>query len=70
LLTQLFDQAAAQHTTHPELFIAHSNKAACHLALGQHREALQVRPGLALLPLAFSHLYVTGDLTWLKQEII
>ncbi|WIA22755.1 hypothetical protein OEZ86_009712 [Tetradesmus obliquus] len=41
LLSQLFQQAAAQHTTHPELFIAHSNKAACHLALGQHREALQ-----------------------------
>jgi tetratricopeptide (TPR) repeat protein len=43
LLTQLFDQAAANHTTHPELFIAYSNKAACHLALGQYSEALQVR---------------------------
>jgi hypothetical protein len=42
LLTQLFDQATAQHTTHPELFIAHSNKAACHLALEQHNAALQV----------------------------
>lgn len=33
---------AARHLSHPELFITHSNKAASHLALGQHAHALQV----------------------------
>jgi hypothetical protein len=43
-----------RHLSHPQLFVTHSNKAASHLALGQHAAALQVtfpplRPTLAQL---------------------
>jgi hypothetical protein len=33
---------SGRHVSHPQLFITHSNKAASHLALGQHAAALQV----------------------------
>lgn len=39
----LFHLCAARHLSHPQQFVAHSNKAASHLVLGQHYAALQVR---------------------------
>lgn len=42
LYDELFAQAAKQHLTHPELFVTYANRAASHLAVGQHAEALQV----------------------------
>lgn len=38
-----FSMHAERHLSHPQLFVTHSNKAASHLALGQHAAALQVR---------------------------
>jgi tetratricopeptide (TPR) repeat protein len=41
LYAQALAHASANHLSHPQLFITHSNKAASHLALGQHENALQ-----------------------------
>lgn len=43
LFDELIFQLRSKHLTHPDLHVIYSNRAACHLALQQHQQALAVR---------------------------